>query len=209
MILDPHPWSLDCAWRRLCHEHDDVTRILEPDLIHSDNHLLIDRWQPPSPEFLKLNSDGSYREDAIVMGGGGVLRDSSGKWVNGFISQYLEAASCSFLAEALALRDGLRLAWDNSIRKLICNSDCKELIDAIADPSCASFHAHGWVLREIHALMTRNWRVELSWCCRDVNMVADCLAKRGSLLPVAGYSALATPSPELEVLLLKDIIGFS
>lgn len=74
------------------------------------------------------------------------------------------------------------------------------------DPSRMTHHAHGWILQEIHNLLSRSWRVELYWCCHDVNAAADLLAKQGSLLTMASCRVMETLSQELEVLLLKDVI---
>ncbi|XP_057418918.1 uncharacterized protein LOC130713139 [Lotus japonicus] len=157
MILDSYTWSLETAWRKLCQEHDECIRILEPDLMHDDNHQLMARWRPPSAGFLKLNSDGSYKEDAQVMGGVGLIRDSLGKWICGFISTYREATNSPFLAEALAMRDGLILAWERGVRNIICNSDCQELMQIARDSARAIHHVHGWVLTEIQNLLSRSW----------------------------------------------------
>lgn len=61
--LDPHPWSLEGAWRKLCHEFDEIARALNDDSVDVDVQRMKDGWQPPQQSFLKLNVDGSFRED--------------------------------------------------------------------------------------------------------------------------------------------------
>ncbi|XP_057452845.1 uncharacterized protein LOC130744699 [Lotus japonicus] len=136
------------------------------------------------------------------MGGGGLLRNHAGNWVMGFMTHYLEGSP--FLENALALCDGLQFAWDRGVRRLVCDSDCQELVTIVADPVRVSFHIHALVLREIRNMLARSKRVEFFWCCRDGNVVANWMVKQGFLLPMIGNRMVEVPPLELEVLLLKN-----
>ncbi|XP_057418165.1 uncharacterized protein LOC130712346 [Lotus japonicus] len=118
------------------------------------------------------------------------------------MSRYVDGGP--FLAEMLAFRDGLILAWSRGMRKLICNSDCQELINVLMGHTVTVNLPHGHLLNEIRGLLAREWRVEIAWSCRDANNVADWLAKRGSGLLTGGSIVIESPNSELEVLLLKD-----
>lgn len=62
-----------------------------------------------------------------------------------------------FYAEALALCDGLRLAWERGFRKLICESDNLELVKTVQQGGSLITHAHGQILSDIRELLNRNW----------------------------------------------------
>ncbi|KAL6568748.1 hypothetical protein OROHE_004432 [Orobanche hederae] len=67
-------------------------------------------WQKPCTGWFKLNSDGSPFADTHQVAGGGLLRDEYGGWVVGFSTKFLNITIN--VAELLALREGLKLAWD-------------------------------------------------------------------------------------------------
>ena len=69
------------------------------------------RWQAPTQGTIKLNTDGSFNPITTAAGGGGVLRDASGRWVSGFYCQVTDGDS-ALAAEAHALKMGLLICWD-------------------------------------------------------------------------------------------------
>jgi len=74
-------------------------------------------WKKPLTGWMKLNTDGAAFGNPIQVGGGGVLRDSNGDWVVGFIRKL--GSMSSVLVELWALKDGLLLA-----RQLDIYSQC-------------------------------------------------------------------------------------
>ena len=66
------------------------------------------RWMKPPMDWLKLNTNGASLGNPGKAGGGGVIRDSSGKWVKGF-SRSIGVAT-SVMAKCWAIRDRLTLA---------------------------------------------------------------------------------------------------
>ncbi|XP_057418777.1 uncharacterized protein LOC130712986 [Lotus japonicus] len=113
-------------------------------------------WRLPSSEFLKLNVEGSYWAEGDQMGGGRSIRDAAGKWILGSVNH-----GSAFIAESLALRDGLHMAWNPGTRRLLCESDCKVLVDTLK-PSLIAHHAQAGILHEIRDLLDRQCRVDLS-----------------------------------------------
>ncbi|XP_057426402.1 uncharacterized protein LOC130719814 [Lotus japonicus] len=75
MCLDPQPWNLDCAWRKLCHEYDEISSVHQSDGVDDASPGMSIVWRPPHQDLVKLNVDDSYCEDANVMGAGGLIRD--------------------------------------------------------------------------------------------------------------------------------------
>ena len=84
------------------------------------------RWKPPPDSYIKLNSDGSSFGNPSTAGFGGLLRNADGDWIVGF-SGYCGVVD-NLCAELLALRRGLKLAWDYGYRQLICEIDCLEIV---------------------------------------------------------------------------------
>lgn len=66
------------------------------------------RWITPPKDWVKLNTNGASQGNPGKAGGGGVIRDSFGKWVKGF-SRSIGVAT-SVMVECWAIRDGLVLA---------------------------------------------------------------------------------------------------
>ena len=66
------------------------------------------RWFRPPIDWFKLNSDGATLGNPSKAGGGGLIRDHQGKWVEGYM-RHIGFAS-SIIAEFWALKDGLLLA---------------------------------------------------------------------------------------------------
>lgn len=66
------------------------------------------RWSKPLPGWFKLNTDGASLGNPGKAGGGGLIRDSEGRWIRGFSRSIGHATSV--MAELWALRDGLKLA---------------------------------------------------------------------------------------------------
>ncbi|XP_057438959.1 uncharacterized protein LOC130730842 [Lotus japonicus] len=109
------------------------------------------------------------------MGGGGLIRDMNGTYLVGFMSY-----ACGvnpFLAEALALRQGVCIAWIRGFRQVLCEVDCAELAPVLEDGEGLRFHVERWILKD---MLGRSWRVSLAWIHREGNDVADWLARGGS-----------------------------
>ncbi|KAJ1384832.1 Ribonuclease H-like superfamily [Sesbania bispinosa] len=68
---------------------------------------------PPPRDFSNLNVDGSFTITSSKMGIGGVLWDSQGDWIWGLSGS--NGQGISLLAELLALKPGLDIAWDKGI----------------------------------------------------------------------------------------------
>lgn len=46
MCLDPQPWTVEVAWRKLCQEHDEFMSILLPDSLEGGSDGLRITWKP-------------------------------------------------------------------------------------------------------------------------------------------------------------------
>lgn len=104
----------------------------------------------------------------------------------------------------MALRDGLLIAWNHGSRNILCELDCRELVNILKLPYHIDYHAHALILQEVSCLLRRSWRVELFLIYREG---AVWLAKKGSRAQVDDVCLIAKPPSELEVILLKDELG--
>lgn len=204
MVLGDSPWPLHVAWSNLVRDHDDFLHALQPDLICIGAGLRNNVWRPPQENFVKLNTDGSFREAKNCMGGGGILRDKAGCWIAGFTS--LAHGGDPFVAEALGLKEGLLMAWNSGHRNISCDIDCDNLVILLEEGHLERVHHHPQVaiLKEIMQLMARNWRVSISWIHRDGNSAADWLSKQGYNLSSPSTQAIHQLEQELQLILLRD-----
>ena len=65
-------------------------------------------WKKPPLEWCKLNTDRASLGKSGKVGGGGIIRDSEGRWVKSFARSI--GFTTSITVEFWALRDGLLLA---------------------------------------------------------------------------------------------------
>ncbi|KAK9271694.1 hypothetical protein L1049_002057 [Liquidambar formosana] len=90
------------------------SRLAKERLVKSVRYIA---WSFPPPAWVKLNTDGSSRGNPGESAGGGLLRDDVGNWIVGF---GVNIGVCSvFGAEFWALFHGLKIAWEERVRKVI------------------------------------------------------------------------------------------
>ena len=77
----------------------------------------------------KLNSNGASMGNSGKAGGGGLIRDSQGKWVKGYMRKIGMATSVE--AKFWALRDGLILTSQMGINNIVVELDAKVVIDQV------------------------------------------------------------------------------
>lgn len=136
------------------------------------------------------------------MGRGGVLRDGQGRWIAGFF--VMELGGSPLRAEALVLRCGLALAWERGVRKMTCETDCADFIDALGMQDVEqSFQ----VLGEIRDFLAKDWEVVLRRIPRECNLTTDHLARIGAVATTPTLCILDVPSFQLEALMFRDSLG--
>ena len=57
-------------------------------------------WNPPTHNWIKLNTDGCSKGNPGIAGGGGVIRDSLGRWLGGFL---VHIGTCDALWQSVGL----------------------------------------------------------------------------------------------------------
>ncbi|KAB5560806.1 hypothetical protein DKX38_005763 [Salix brachista] len=154
-------------------------------------------WKPPKLGAYKVNTDGSRINATGLSGAGGVLRDSTGGWIQGFA---VNLGACHILeAELWGIFWGLSLAWDYGFRdvEIECDSDAAvTLLTSITISTHPLYSIISCCKMKIHD----------HWCCtikhiyREQNTVADALATRSYNLDLGLHVYEEAPN------FLKDIL---
>ncbi|BAT99172.1 putative ribonuclease H protein [Vigna angularis] len=95
----------------------------EEQLYNKGGAALVAKWKKPEAGWVKLNVDGS--QDLFKgpsAGCGGVVRDSSGKWVGGFAKK-LGSSLKAHQTELQAILTGLQFASRMKLKKVVLESD--------------------------------------------------------------------------------------
>ena len=132
------------------------------------------KWNPPDHPGLKLNTDGAFSEITGRAGGGGILRDHSGRLLVAFTTP-LDAQS-ALEAELLAIHHGLTLAREFS-QPLWVESDTAQAISLAKGLSWGPAHSRRAMAHL--ALHRRNGNFRITFTPREGNKAADFLAKMG------------------------------
>ncbi|CAD6236378.1 unnamed protein product [Miscanthus lutarioriparius] len=83
--------------------------------------------RPPAPGMLKINSDGAFLQDRGTGAAGAVVRDSSGNFCAAS-ARWLGPVGSVLIAEAEAIRDGLRLIPQGTMEHIIGETDAQEVV---------------------------------------------------------------------------------
>ena len=86
-------------------------------------------WGKPPSGWCKLNTDEAFLGNPSKVGGGGIIRDSEGRWVKGFARSI--GFTTSIIAKFWALRDGLLLANQIGVQNLVIELDAKVVMELV------------------------------------------------------------------------------
>ncbi|XP_028767839.1 uncharacterized protein LOC114725488 [Neltuma alba] len=174
-------------------------QIQEMNLALNQSRGQVPAWQPPPIGWFKLNVDGAMAMSKKMARCGGVVRDHMGNWVVGF-SHYL-ATSSAQEAEEWAIYRGLQLAWDCGFKKIIIESDARNIVDLLKN---STINSRGSLLTmQISSLMRLDWSLELKAIPREQNQLADALAKEG----LSRSSFFGSYPPNLLDLVASERVG--
>ena len=88
----------------------------------------------PSDGWVKLNADGASCGNMGPAGGGVVLRGSYENWVHGFSGNF--GICTSMNVELLDLLNGLKLAFELGVRKLLVQMDSEIVVNQVRTQVC-------------------------------------------------------------------------
>ena len=87
------------------------------------------RWNKPPPDYVKLNTDASYKRYSSISSIAGVCRDEHGIWLFGFSCRV--KSESVFEPELLAVRDALKLVWDKGLNFFFLESVSEAVVNKI------------------------------------------------------------------------------
>ncbi|KAL0006134.1 hypothetical protein SO802_013695 [Lithocarpus litseifolius] len=135
-------------------------------------------WSKPPEGWYKLNTDGASYGNPGKAGGGGLIRDCSRRWIEGFARSI--GFTTSITAEFWALRDGLKLALSEGIQNLIVELDARVVIDLI-NSNVDTVKPYSPLLYDCRCLLRRFPQAQVKHVYREGNRCADALANWGCL----------------------------
>ena len=135
-----------------------------------------ENWSPPQSGCLKLNVDASVLPGVDHIGIGAVLRDEKGI-ILGAVAKSLEGSFSPFLAECIALREGLIFAKDLNLGPIVVETDAINVVTAVGD-NC-ELSIEGPILEDVKQLMAQVHSTGIQHIRRSANHVAHLLARFG------------------------------
>ncbi|XP_042964506.1 uncharacterized protein LOC122298703 [Carya illinoinensis] len=168
-------------------------------------HVSFVKWELPRRGTMKLNVDGGARVNPGDAGGGGIIRDCSGRCIAGFAHHY--GVATNTVAECRALLDGLRLCKNLGLHDVIVESDSKVVLSWLASGICRL-----WFLWDFWEEI-RDISIEINarFChvFREANMAADFLAKKGTLGENIDFFGMDFQYTRLRGLIRLDRMGMA
>ena len=137
-------------------------------------------WSPPRQDWYKINTDGVVFREIGYCGSGVVTRNEEGQ-IMGAMSKRWDLPLGALEIEAKAVEDGVQLAWDLDLKRIIIESDLQTVVNVICDQSVVSssiqhvIEGVGVVLRWFDA-----WKV--SHICKETNSAAHILARNAKFV---------------------------
>ena len=158
------------------------------------------KWSKPPNGWYKLNTNGASCGNPGREGGGGLIRDCNGSWFKGFARSI--GLATSITTKFWALRDGLKLALNAEIQRLIVELDTKVVVD-IVKSNVVTNKPYAPLLYDCRCLMRRFLQVQVIHVYREGNRCADALARWGSSM--AGIFVVFDQPPKSDILYLVNL----
>lgn len=138
--------------------------------VRSQQHSCLQvRWNKPSEGWYKLNTNEASLGSPGKAGGGGVIQDHRGNWVQGFAQSI--GFTTSVISEFWALRNGLIMTSQMGIPFLQVEMDAKIVVDLVLSNSISN-KAYSPLLNDCRFLLHKFWQVKVKHIFREVNKVA-------------------------------------
>jgi ribonuclease HI len=136
------------------------------------------KWQVPLAGYVVLNTDGAARIGVGKAGCGGVLRNDTGVWLEGYAKGLGDTTA--YMAELWGIYEGLRMARRRGVEKLELRSDSQVIVQCLQDSNNGSSIMGCAIMKRIRDLLKGPWDVKIMHVFREANRCADMLANKGS-----------------------------
>ena len=155
-------------------------------------------WSPPRVRWLKCNTDAAVFANEGRVGMGSVIRDESGKFV---------AALCCNIrgnylprdAEALSIREALSWVKSMKLSKVIIETDCLQVFNALVDRQCP-LNSFGSIVLDCKCIADFIGDIVFSIVRRSANFAAHFVARVGNSLSGREVCRIVPPSWLVSVL---------
>ncbi|KAF7819670.1 uncharacterized protein G2W53_025125 [Senna tora] len=158
------------------HSHYTVWKELNEEDAPSRNNACatnLEKWQPPSWRFLKLNVDASMRE-GMPSRVGCIIRNHTGRCLVAMTKRF-EVATTVDTLEALAVYEGLMLAKSMSILNIEVEGDSAKVFKLLNKKGTDQSYL-GIIIEDILELSSFFNFVSFKWIRRETNKLAHILA---------------------------------
>ncbi|BBN67603.1 Polynucleotidyl transferase, ribonuclease H-like superfamily protein [Prunus dulcis] len=167
----------------------------------TSKQILKFHWPPPCAGCFKINVDGSCMGEMGSISAGGIIRDSTGRWIKGFVTNL----GCGKILEAelWGVFRGLLLTWNEGVRRIKVECDSFTAVFLINGETRPS-HPLSNLIHSCKDMLLRDWECSISHIYREQNIAADHMAHMGQssslgyhvvdLLPPSIVSPLANDS---------------
>ncbi|XP_020596561.1 uncharacterized protein LOC110036453 [Phalaenopsis equestris] len=167
--------------------------ILQTTTYMGANHIKINkvRWEIPPYPFIKINTDGSYRNKRA--GIGGIFGDHKGKTLLFYKAPYI--AEDALETEAAALFWALNFAKKNNWQWIVAERDSSLLVELLNYKMSSSWHINQRI-HKIKKLSTES-KIHFSFVYKEANTPANFLAIEGANVDHPEVSTTLSPSLHL------------
>ncbi|XP_050225525.1 uncharacterized protein LOC126675003 isoform X2 [Mercurialis annua] len=161
-------------------------------------------WSPPPTDWVKLNVAGHLKANADVAGAGGIIRDESGKWLQGFTVNLGTETSGP---ELWAVFKGLELAWKRGYRKVVVETESHMAVEYLMK-STTALDSNRNIVECCWKLIKLDWDCHVLHVDRNANLSASWLAAQFGDRPLR-MNFFSEPPNGLVSLLQNDSLGIS
>lgn len=162
------------------------------------------KWLAPPTDWLSLNTDGASKGTPGPAGGGGIIRNSSGIFLQAFSANF--GVCSAYKAEIMAAMLGLNMAKEMGIPKLVLQMDNEACIQVLKSEEFPGGECHH-IINYCRSLISfSGWEVKIIHTFREGNKVADRLANLG-VVQEEKVRFFHTSPYEISTLLFEDIMA--